>query len=67
MTTKTQQSKTYGIVAKAVLRRKVYRNTHLPQERRKISNNKLTLPLKQLEKDKTKVSRRREIIKIKEK
>ena len=37
--------------AKAVLRGK-YSNTILPQETRKISNNNLTLHLKQLEKEK---------------
>ena len=52
--------------AKAVLRGK-YSNTILPQETRKISNNNLTLHLKQLEKEKQakhKISRRKEIIKI---
>ena len=44
----------------------VYSNTILPQKTRKISNN-LTLHLKELEKEeqtKPKVSRRKEIIKI---
>ena len=44
----------------------VYSNTSLPQETRKISNN-LTLHLKQLEKEEQKmhkVSRRKELIKI---
>ena len=47
-------------------KRKVYSNTILPQETRKISNN-VTLHLKPLEKEeqtKPKVSRRKEIIKI---
>ena len=47
-------------------KREVYSSTILPQETRKISNN-LTLHLKQLEKveqTKPKVSRRKEIIKI---
>ena len=46
--------------------REVYSNTILPQETRKISNN-LTLYLKELEKEeqtKPKISRRKEIIKI---
>ena len=56
---KTRGSKTYG-------KREVYRYKSLPQERRKISNN-LTLYLKELEKEeqrKPKVSRRKEIRKI---
>ena len=51
---------------KSSSKRKVYSNTILPQETRKISNN-LTLHLKQLEKEEQKnpkVSRRKEIIKI---
>ena len=51
--------------AKAVLR-ELYSNTILPQETRKISN-RLTLHLKQLEKQERnppKISRRKEIIKI---
>ena len=46
-------------------KREVYSNTSLPQETRKISNN-LNLHLKELEKEQTKpkVSRRKEIIKI---
>ena len=54
--------------AKAVLRGKFYSNTILPQETRKTSNSNLTLHLKQLEKRRrtttTKISRRKEIIKI---
>ena len=52
---------------KSSSKREVYGNTILPQETRNISNKNLTLHLKQLEKeDQTnpKVSRRREIIKI---
>ena len=52
--------------SKSSSKREVYRNTISPQETRKISNN-LTLHLKQLEKEeqrKSKVSRRKEIIKI---
>ena len=46
-------------------KREVYRNTSLPQETRKISKN-LTLHLTELEKEQTKpkLSRRKEIIKI---
>ena len=53
--------------SKSSYHREVYSNTSLPQETRKISNN-LTLHLKELEKEeqtKPKVSRRKEIIKIK--
>ena len=55
--------------SKAVLREKFYSNTILPQETRKTSNSNLTLHLKQLEKRRrttttTKISRRKEIIKI---
>ena len=52
--------------SKSSSKREVYSNTILPQERRNISNN-LTLHLKQLEKEEQKnpkVSRRKEIIKI---
>ena len=52
--------------SKSSSKREVYSNTSLPQETRKISNN-LTLHLKELEKEeqkKPKVSRRKEIIKI---
>ena len=64
MIVKTQQSKTYGF-NKNSSKRDVYNNTSLPQEAGKISN-KLTLHLKQLEKEQTKsrVSRGKEIIKI---
>ena len=37
--------------SKNSLKREVYRNTILPQETRKMSNNNLTLHLKQLEKE----------------
>ena len=52
--------------SKSSSKRKLYSYTSLPQGTRKISNN-LTLHLKQLEKEeqkKPKVSRRKEIIKI---
>ena len=52
--------------SKSSSKRGVYSNTILLQEKRKISNN-LTLHLKQLEKEepkKPKISRRKEIIKI---
>ena len=52
--------------SKSCSKREVYSNTSLPQETRKISNN-LTVHLKKLEKEeqtKPKVSRRKEIIKI---
>ena len=52
---------------KSSTKRKVHSNTGLPSETRKKSNNNLTLHLKQLEKEETKnlrVSRRKEIIKI---
>ena len=51
--------------SKSSSKRKVYSNTSLSQETRKISNN-LTLHLKELEKEeqtKPKISRRKEIIK----
>ena len=54
--------------SKSGSKREVHSNTGLPQETRKISNN-LTLHLKKLEKEeqtKPKVSRRKEIIKIRE-
>ena len=52
--------------SKSSSKREVYSNTILPQETRNISNN-LTLHLKQLEKEEQKnpkVTRRKEIIKI---
>ena len=52
--------------SKSSSKREVYSNSVSPQETRKITNN-LTLQLKQLEKEeqrKPKVSRRKEIIKI---
>ena len=54
------------VCSKSSSKREVYSYTSLPQETRKISNN-LTLHLKELEKEeqtKPKVSRRKEIIKI---
>ena len=53
--------------SKSSSKKEVHSNTILPQERRKISNNNLTSHLKDLEKEeqtKPKVSRRKEIIKI---
>ena len=53
--------------SKSSSKREVYSNIILPQETRNISINNLTLHLKQLEKEKQKdpkVSRRKEIIKI---
>ena len=52
--------------SKGSFKRQVYNNTSLPEEIRKISNN-LNLHIKELEKEeqtKPKVSRRKEIIKI---
>ena len=65
MATKTRQPKPMGC-SKSSSKREVYSNSISPQETRKISNN-LTSHLKQLEKEeqrKPKVSRRKEIIKI---
>ena len=53
--------------SKSSSKREVYSNTILPQERRKISSNHLTLHLKELEKEeqtKPKGSSRKENIKI---
>ena len=53
--------------SKSSSKREFYSNSILPQETRKTSNNNLTLHLKQLEKEEQKnpkVSRRKEIIKI---
>ena len=52
--------------SKSSSKREVYSKTSLPQETRKISNNNLTLHLKELEKEQTKpkVSTRKEIINI---
>ena len=52
--------------SKSNSKREVYSNTSLPQETRKISNKQPTLHLKELDKEQTKlkVSRRKEIIKI---
>ena len=54
--------------SKSLSKREVYSNTILPQQTREISNN-LTLRLRELEKEeqtKPQVSRRKEIIKIRE-
>ena len=61
---KTQQPKTVGHY-KSSAKRKVHSNTGIPQETRSQINN-LTLHLKQLEKEEmnSRVSRRKEIIKI---
>ena len=61
----TQRSKTYRM-QESSSKREVYSNTILPQETRNISNS-LSLHLKQLEREeqtKPKVSRRKEIVKI---
>ena len=52
--------------SKSHSKRKVYSNTSSPQETRKAQINNLTLHLKQLKREQTrpKVSRRKEIIKI---
>ena len=53
--------------SKSSSKREVYSNSISPQETRKMSNKQLILHLKQLEKEeqrKPKVSRRKEIIKI---
>ena len=55
------------VCSKSSSKREVYSNTVLPQETRKSQINNLTLHLKELEKEeqtKPKVSRRKEIIKI---
>ena len=66
MTMKTQRSKPMGC-GKSSSKREVYSYTSLPQETRKISNKQSNLTPKELEKEeqrKPKVSRRKEIIKI---
>ena len=52
--------------SKSHSKREVYSNTSPPQETRKAQINKLTLHLKQLEREQTRpnVSRRKEIVKI---
>ena len=60
------QCKTYGHV-KSSSKREVYSNTVLPQEKRKISNkqpNLKTKAIREMRRKKPKVSRRKEIIKI---
>ena len=67
MTNENTTTQNLWDAAKAVLKGKFYSNTILPQETRNISNKNLTLHLKQLEKEEQKnpkVSRRKEIIKI---
>ena len=54
---------------KSSAQREIHSDTGLPQKKRKISNQQLNLPPKELEKEeqkRPKVSRRKEIIKIKE-
>ena len=66
MTMKTKPPKTYGC-SKSSFKNEVYSNTSIPQETRKISNKQFTLHVKEQEKEersKPKVSRRKEIIKI---
>ena len=67
MTTKTQQCKMYGF-SKSSSKREVYSNICLPQKTRKKSQkSNLNIYLKQLGKEeqtKPKVSRRKEIIKV---
>ena len=64
---KTQRSKIYGC-SKSSSKREVYRDKSPPQKTGKIPINNLNLHLKKLEKEKKKtkpkVSRRKEIIKI---
>ena len=63
---KTRQSKIYRTWQKQLSKGSLS-NTSLPQETRKMSINNLTLHIKQLEKEeqtKPKVSRRKEIVKI---
>ena len=64
----TDEPKPMGC-SKSSSKREVYSHTSLPQETRKVSKNNLTYLLKELEKEeqmKLKVSRREEIIKIRE-
>ena len=66
MTMKTRNPKPMGH-SKSSSKREVYSNSISPQETRKISNKQSNLHLKQLDKEeqrKPKVSRRKEIIKI---
>ena len=60
---KPQWSKIFGI-QQSHLKRKVYNNAGLPQEARKVSNMQVNLPPKSRTKSKT--SRRKEMIKIRE-
>ena len=66
---KTQLSKSMGH-SKSSSKKEVYSDTDLPQEMRKISKNNLTSYLKELEKEEQampQISRRKEIIKVREK
>ena len=66
MTMKTDNSKPMSY-SKSISKREVYSNTILPQETKKHQIDNLTLYLKQLEKGEqknSKISRRKEIIKI---
>ena len=66
---KTHVSKSMGC-SKSSSKKEVYRDTDLPQEMRKITKNNLTSYLKKLEKEEQimlKISRRKEIIKVREK
>ena len=67
MTTRTQQSKIQEF-SKSSSEREVYSNTRKQEKQEKSQINNLTLHLKQLEREQTKpkVSRRKEIIKIRE-
>ena len=68
MKVKKRQFKTYGIRQNSA-KREIHSNTSLPQETRETSNN-LTLHIKQLEKEEMKtprISRRKEIIKFRQK
>ena len=56
--------------SKSSSKKEVYSDTDLPQEMRKISKNNLTSYLKELEKEEQampQISRRKEIIKVREK
>ena len=69
MSMKTRQLKTYGMKQKQFQKRKVYINTILPQETRKTSNRQPNFTPKTTGKRTTtkkpsKISRRKEIIKI---
>ena len=68
MIMRTQNSKSMGC-CKSSAQQEIHSNSGLPEKRRKISNQRLNPPPKELEnkeKTKPKVSRRKEIIKIRE-